>query len=118
MKLRLADEDRKRYGIPEWIDADLATLSVEEAYEVEKAGGRYSLFANGGGVDALLVRMWVMLRRAGAPVPEKIADLRVNVAGFVMDDPSPGKAPSATKSARTRTTSAATSRTSTSRRKA
>ena len=117
MKLRLADEDRERYGIPEWIDADLGTLTVGEAKAVEAAGGDHGMFRTGGGIDAVLVRLWVWLRRAGANVPASVDELEVNLAGYSLAE-NPGKAPSVPKSARTRSTSAGTSRTSTSRRKA
>jgi hypothetical protein len=116
LKLRLADEDRERYSIPEWIDADLSNFSVGEAKAVEAAGGNHGVFRTGGGIDAVLVRLWVWLRRAGAAVPDSIDDLEVNLAGYQLVE-TPGKAPSATKPARTRSTSAATSPSSTSPRK-
>ena len=116
MKLRLADEDRERYGIPEWIDADLSTLTVAEARAVETAGGDHGAFRTGGGIDAVLVRLWVWLRRAGADVPASVDELEVNLAGYSLAE-NPGKAPSAPKPARTRSTSAASSPSSTSRRK-
>ncbi len=109
MKLRLAEEDRERFSIPEWIDADPDRLTVEEAEAIDASGSDWTLF-RAGGAKAVQVRVWVFLRRAGAEVPEKVQDLAFNMAGFDWAAPSPGKAPSAKSGARTPSTSARSSR--------
>lgn len=111
MKLRLSDADRERLSAPEWIDLG-GSLSARDAAALEAAGadwtgwGRFN--ANG-----LLMALWLALHKAGNAPP--FAELDFDVSAMRVE--SPGKAPSAPKSARTRSTSAGSSRSSTSRRK-
>lgn len=112
MRISLSEEDRERFGCPEWLVLpDGFTLSALDAEALEVAGADWTLYGSQkvGGVRALV---WLGLRRAGIDVP--YADLDFNISRIRYE--APGKAPSATSGSRTPGPSAA--RTRASRRKA
>jgi hypothetical protein len=111
----LSDEDRERLGAPEWIEYDPQNLSANDAATIEVAGGNWRAWP-GQSITSLRLAVLLALRKAGKDVT--FDDVDFNILGGRFEAASPGKAPSAKGSARTRSTSAGTSRTSTSRRKA
>lgn len=115
MRIRLSDEDRERLGCPEWLEVDLDRYSVAEAQKAEEAGLPAGAYL-GSGFLTLLSRIWIGLFRAGVTPPASVADMEfINLAGLLVENESPGKAPSARSGARTRSTSA-TPRTGTSKK--
>lgn len=86
MKIKLSDEERERYGCPEWLDCDIKHLSVAEAEAIEDETGinaadaidlMGAILAPDGkdGAKARLqpkgirLRVWLGLRRADINVP-------------------------------------------------
>ena len=111
MKFQLSLADRERLGAPEWIEIG-GSLSVRDAAALEAAGGDWTGWGRFT-ANSLLLALWLTLHKAGNAPPLDELDFDLSAAKFE----SPGKAPSATKSARTRSTSADSSPSSTSRRK-
>lgn len=113
MRFRLADGDRERLGLPEWIDFDIDSFDVIEAEEIEDAGYEAGLFleqlagreratADGGKTvhipaRALRTATWLAAKRAGCAVP--YAQFRFDLLGARMEasteqgkDPAPDPA--------------------------
>lgn len=107
--IRLGDEDRERYGCPEWIEFP-QQLPTSDAEAIDEAGGTYLDFFR---TDArgFKTQIWVAMHRAGVTVPWK--DWEFNLMAVRLDE-SLGKGPSSTPSGSTTPpTSASSTRRST-----
>lgn len=107
-RLRLSDVDRERLGCPEWLERVDDPITLKEARALEAAGGDWQKWPRPGvamDLDTTAVFVWVALFRNGV-TPPQLGDLEFSLN--LAYEPSPGKAPSATSTKRTRTRSGAT----------
>jgi hypothetical protein len=111
IKLRLAEADRERYGAPEELSVDPNTISFQETVVIQKGveiEGAVCSFDSasqwGNAVStndpfAMIVLIWIALRRAGIKVPLSEVDaslvgLDLEVIRDPADETEPGKDPS------------------------
>jgi hypothetical protein len=101
MQLRMSDEDREKFGCPEWLDVDLGRVTNRQAAVLQKAYGFRSLDELGTRFDAQFARaedgtidraglrydydtwdalVWLGLKRAG--VDADLATLEYQVVGL------------------------------------
>jgi len=113
MFLRFSDADRERFGIPEWVELDAASVTLGEAEALEEAGGDWTTLFDKG-MKATRTRLWLALHRAGytASTAELMA---INIVGLESRAELPGKAgaepaPSAPAESPTSQTSATSTR--------
>lgn len=111
IKLRLAEADRNRYGCPEELSVEPYSMSFQETVVVQKGvsiegvvcsfdsanAWRNALSENDA--FAMIVLLWLGLRRAGVRVPLSDVDgdparLSLEVVRDADDESEPGKGPS------------------------
>lgn len=107
MRIRLADEDRKRFVCPEWLEWD-QRVDTREAEAVEEQGADPLRLLNeltGGNpsIRAIRLMVWLALRRSGVDIP--FSECHFDLAFAV--ERAEGKAPSAKSGSRTPGRSAA-----------
>lgn len=125
MKIRLGDADRERFGCPETLPIDLASITNRDAVALQKIGyptprALMAAMENVDEVDyeAWTALVWLALRHAGIETDPATLEFSVVTLRILPDMPvepkAPGKAPAgratSTTSARTRSTRGATSK--------
>jgi hypothetical protein len=91
LKIRLADEDRERLGLPEFIEYTGGELQVDDAEAIDTAGGDWTAWGTSRAAG-LRAAVWLEMRKINPKVA--YADVKFNAARVLIVR-EPGKAPSA-----------------------
>lgn len=120
VRIRLADSDRERYDLPEWLEFDLFRPMLSEVKLLKQQTGltwtQLQQLSNAYDYEGLGLVLWLAVRRAGHAI--EWADFDADLAGAdteeVDDDPNSsapdGAKTSSTKSPRTSRASTGSSR--------